>query len=111
MTCRNTSYSASLTSVNASMNASPSSLTSGTQARGGVVVAPVNVDGRGQVARQASVGIHIGAEQRHGGGHVLLQPADMREKQGRGGAVGVAEDVLARLQVQHALVDVHGTAG
>src|SRR5256885_2773562 len=41
----------------------------------------------------------------------LLQPAYMGEKQRRGCAVGIAEDVLARLQVHHALVDVHGAAG
>src|SRR5256885_12886527 len=34
-----------------------------TQARGAVVVAPVNVDGRGQVARQAPVGIHVRSEE------------------------------------------------
>src|SRR5256885_17165279 len=41
----------------------------------------------------------------------LVTPGHMGEKQRRGCAVGIAEDVLARLQVHHALVDVHGAAG
>ncbi|MCY1524795.1 hypothetical protein D9M68_597460 [compost metagenome] len=76
-----------------------------------VVVAPLDVDRRGRVAREAAVAVHVRRHQHHGSRDVALQATDVVVEGFGRRAIVVAEDVLAGLLVQDALVHVHGRAG
>ncbi len=79
-------------------------------ATGAVVVAPAHIGRRRHEARQAAVGIDVRRQQQRGRRRVFFQPGDIVEEQPAGAAVVVAEDVLARLRSDDALVDMHGAA-
>ncbi|MPL71109.1 hypothetical protein SDC9_16879 [bioreactor metagenome] len=77
------------------------------QPGGAVVAAPFEVDRRGEVRHVAAIAVHIGGEQRDHRGQVVLQPGDGIHELDALAAVGLREDVLAGLPVDHRLVDVH----
>ena len=82
------------------------------QADGAVVRAPIDVDRRraaGLVAKQATIGVHVGRQQRHGGRQIALQAADEMVEQGAGLALFTGKQVVA-LGVDQALVNVHRAA-
>ena len=69
------------------------------QPGGAVVAAPFEVDRRRKVRDIAAIAVHIGRQQRDGGGQMLLHSGDEMQELGRFAALLVGKDVAPRLRV------------